>query len=93
MGQRGACAQKRLFDVHGHFSLTYCPVAVVARLAAPRADRGIRRWTGATPLFCLPGSAQRGRLMCTGVPSPGEGRSVPSIPGGKVRNDTPGVAE
>ena len=24
MGQRGACAQKRLFDVHRHFSLTCC---------------------------------------------------------------------
>ena len=25
MGQRGACAQMRPFDVHGHFSLTCCP--------------------------------------------------------------------
>ena len=41
---------------------------------------GERKWTGATPPFLPPGSAQRGRLMFTGVPSPGRGRSRPINP-------------
>ena len=55
MGQEGACARKRSFDVHGHFSLTCCPCGSYASThGSDVPNGGERRWTGATPPFCLP---------------------------------------
>ena len=84
MGQRGACAQKRPFDVHGHFSLTCCArfgYESARALAIPIWEFGGGR---ERPPFLPPGSAQRGRLMCTGVPSHGGVSPVTLIPGGKA---------
>lgn len=49
MGQRGACAQERPFDVHGDFSLTCVPVSVTARLATPPCRSGNFEVDGSAP--------------------------------------------
>ncbi len=48
-----------------------------------RAYRGNRRWTGATPPFCLPDRHRRAALFSHAT-SPGRVAPVPSIPGGKA---------
>ena len=76
MGPWGACAQKRRFDVHRYFSLTccsHCSYDALRGSAVPIGEIGGGR---ERPPFLPPGSAQRGRLMCTAVPSPGG--SLPS---------------
>ena len=52
-----------------------------------RAARGNRRWTGATPPFCLPDRHGGKRYFHTRRIAWGVA-PVPSIPGGKARTDT-----
>ena len=84
MGQRGACARKRLFDVHGRFSLT-CSARFgygsPRGVAAPA--RGNRRWTGATPPFYCPNRARRRCANHICATPPGRVAPVPIIPTGR----------
>ncbi len=80
---------KRPFGVHGHFSLTCC---VRFGYGSPRGvsvpERGIRRWTGAPPLFASrigtagPADVHYRAIALGGAP-------VSIIPGGKATNDNP----
>ena len=78
------CTNAAFRCVRTHFSNLLSPLQLGFDSRLTRAVRGIRRWTGATALFCLPDRHRGGRLMCTGVPSPGGVAPVPSIPGGKA---------
>ena len=86
MGQRGACARKRLFDVHGHFSLTGSArfgYGSPRGVAVPNGEFGGGR---ERPPVLPTGSAQRSRLTCTGVPAPVGVAPVPMIPAGRLKS-------
>ena len=75
MGQRGACARKRLFEVHGRLSLTGSPrfgYGSPSGVAAP--EPGNRRWTGEPPLFGARSELKTGELKTV----PLFGRRTPS---------------
>ena len=51
------------------------------------AGQGFRRWTGATPPFLPPGSAQQSGAIYIRVATPGRVAPVPKIPAGRPKKD------
>ena len=84
MGQRGACAQERPFDVHGHFSLTCCArfgYASARGSAVPIGEFGGGRER--PPLFASRiGTAGQADVHLRAIAS--EGRSRLNYPCGKA---------
>ena len=91
--QRGPGAPKGPFEVRSSASLScwhLCGCGPAGALAVP--IQGHRGWTGAIPLFGLPGSAFQRVVMCTPMPPSRRVAPVPeSIPAGRLpsRPSTP----
>ena len=89
MGQRRACARKRPFDVHRHYSPTYCS----------RCSCGSPSASG-LPLGESGNGRERPPLFASRIGNAGQAdvhdraiawrvAPVQNIPGGKTRNDNP----
>ena len=78
------CTTRALRRARTLFYNLLFPLQLRLHLRLARADRGRAEVDGSDPPFLPPGSAQRGRLMCTGVPSPGRVAPVQNIPCGKA---------
>ncbi len=86
-------------DSQTRFSRSHYPSCSYVHISSPPvADRGFRRWTGATPLFWCPDRARRGGATYIHVDTRWEGRSRPKRPwreGGQANQaaDGPSAAD
>ena len=90
MGQRGACARKRLFDVHGHLSLTGSArfgYGSPRGVEVPNGEFGGGRER--PPPFLVPGSGTAALRNSHLRNTPWEGRSRPNYPCGKATAKIP----
>ena len=83
------CTKEALRCARTPLSNRLCPFRL--RLASRRggAERGIRRWTGATPPFLVPGSGTAALRNSHLRNTPWEGRSRPNYPCGKATAKIP----
>ena len=84
MGQRGVCARTSPFNVHGHFSLSLCPLygyGSTPGLAVPIGDFGNGR---ERPPFFASRIGTVGWRTLQSRGTPWEGRSRPKNPCGKI---------